>query len=656
MKRLSLAIILLAYACTTQAQDLKFDLKNYTWNETPPAFTPDSTDKKSPTVYVSMKKNIEYVFDAKGESVELFYLTHTLKYINDDKSIEDNNKIYVSTNDEQKLLAIKTRVIDKGKIVYEATEKDFIQVEEDGRQYNQIALKAVAKGVLIETIISYQLQAELYGQEMFQTNYPVKSAEYMLITPDMLKFSSKIYNTTGTLTDTLYDSRRFTYTKFSNIPALDDDEKYSFINANKIRVEYTYAQHLISKKKYVKWPEMGRIYFDRMNYNYEKNAKDLDKILSKINLKQYKTDEEKVFAIENYMKSNIGIEGNAPETETFADVVKMKYTYASKFNQMCAQLYRKAGISYEIVLTCAKDYKRLDPDFDSWTYLRNVLFYFPSLNKYIDPQETYYRLGKINTDYLGQNGLFIKTITIGDAVSASASVKLIASNDPQATKDFENYTATFDATLENVTVEYRREMNGYAEQGYRGIYYALPEDKRKELMEEFIKGMATESKVTDLAVENYDITQPDVTAKPLIINAKVNTAHYIETAGEDKILFKVGELIGQQMEMYQTKPRVTQVDIPFAHYYIRTIKINIPEGYKVKGLDKLIINHTHNNGAGKPSFGFTSTYKMEGNQLVINCSEYYNDLTYPLSQFEQYKEVINDAADFNKISILIEKQ
>jgi len=492
------------------AQDLSFDLKNYIWEKNPPTFTPDSNDKKSATVMVSMKKTTEFMFDSKGEDVELYYLTHTLKYINDDKSIEDNNKIYVATNDEQRLITIKTRVIENGKTIFEANESDFIQVEEDGRNYNMLALKGVAKGVLIETIISYQLQSELYGEDKFQMGYPVKSAEYTLITPDILKFNSKIYNTTGNLLDTTYENRRFTYAKFTNIPPLDDEEKYSLINANKIRVEYTYAQHMISKKKYVKWPEMGRIFFDRMNRNYDKNIKDLDKILSKINLKQYSTDEEKIFAIENYMKSNIGIEGNAPETETFADVVKMKYTYAGKFNQMCTQLYRRAGINCEIVLTCAKDYKRLDPDFDSWTYLRNVLFYFPSVNKYVDPQETYYRLGKINTDYLGQNGLFIKTISIGDVVSASAAVRSIAPNDPMATKDFENYTATFDASLENVTVEYHREMNGYAEQGFKGLYYALPDDKRKEVMEEFIKGLATESKVTDLTVENYDITKPDV--------------------------------------------------------------------------------------------------------------------------------------------------
>jgi hypothetical protein len=97
------------------------------------------------------------------------------------------------------------------------------------------------------------------------------------------------------------------------------------------------------------------------------------------------------------------------------------------------------------------------------------------------------------------------------------------------------------------------------------------------------------------------------------------------------------------------------VDISYAHSYNRTLTIIIPKGYHIKGLDKLNINHTFNNTSDKPSFGFVSSYTLEGDKLIITCKEYYNDLSYSVAQFEDFKRVINDAADFNKISILIEK-
>jgi hypothetical protein len=321
-----------------------------------------------------------------------------------------------------------------------------------------------------------------------------------------------------------------------------------------------------------------------------------------------------------------------------------------------AQTYRKAGINIEYVLTCNKSYKRFDPDLDSWSYLRNVLFYVPSLKKYIDPGQPLKRIGSINSDYLGQSGLFVKLVEIGDVVSATASVKTIAPNDVSQSADMETYAVSFTPELDKLVINYNREMNGYAEQGIKALYFLFNDEKKKEFIEGFVKGMAKDAKVEDLMVENYKPSSLDEVNKPLVIKAKLTADHYVEPVGDTKILLKVGELIGQQSEMYQEKPRFTPVDIDFAHSYQRLITITIPEGYEVKGLNALNISYAYNNEKGEPSFGFISSYKQENNRLVITCNEYYKDLFYPLSQFADFKKVINAAADFNKITILFEKK
>jgi hypothetical protein len=60
--------------------------------------------------------------------------------------------------------------------------------------------------------------------------------------------------------------------------------------------------------------------------------------------------------------------------------------------------------------------------------------------------------------------------------------------------------------------------------------------------------------------------------------------------------------------------------------------------------------------AGKRTMAFTSSYKLEGNVVKISVSEYYTNIVYPLSIFEDFRKVINAAADFNKIALVFEKK
>lgn len=642
---------------TASAQDYKLSCLTYDWDKNPVVYVADSAVRANATVVLLSKKINEYRFNDKTKELELYYCAHTIKYVNDNKSIEDNNKIYVATGREQSLVTVKSRVINNGKIVSEASEKDFVQVEEEGRKYNMLAVKGLEKGFIVETITITKIDGfELYDDEYFQGDAPVKQAEFYLIAPGHTDFKCKGYNNFGAIKDSILDERHIYYGISKDIPAMNADETYSLLNANKQRVEFVYLQNNNTKKMNAKWPELGRIFFDRMSANYDKNQKDLDKVLSKMELKNAKSEAEKIFMIENYLKTNISVDSDADDAPTFAETFKRKVAGPFRFNQIMAQAYRKAGINIEYVLTCDKGYKRFDPDLDSWSYLRNVLFYVPSLKKYIDPGQPLKRVGSINSDYLGQSGLFVKLVEIGDVVSATASVKTIAPNDVAQSADIEKYTARFTPDLTKLVIDYNREMNGYAEQGIKALYFVVNDEKKKEFIEGFVKGLAKDAKVEDLVVENYNPGNYEEVNKPLVVKAKLTADHYVEPVGDTKILLKIGEMIGQQSEMYQDKPRFTPVDIDFAHSYQRLITITIPDGYEVKGLNALNINYAYNNDKGEPSFGFISSYKQEGNQLIVTCNEYYNHLYYPLSQFTDFKKVINAAADFNKITILFEKK
>ena len=140
---------------------------------------------------------------------------------------------------------------------------------------------------------------------------------------------------------------------------------------------------------------------------------------------------------------------------------------------------------------------------------------------------------------------------------------------------------------------------------------------------------------------------------PLIVNSNLSSSHFINRAGQ-KLLLKIGDLIGPQSELYQEKDRNLPVENDFNREYHRVITFTIPDGYSIKNLNELnmSVQPFKNDADG---VGFTSTYKLEGNKLIVNSDEYYKQITFPIESYEKYRSVINAAANFNKIVLVLEK-
>jgi hypothetical protein len=162
-----------------------------------------------------------------------------------------------------------------------------------------------------------------------------------------------------------------------------------------------------------------------------------------------------------------------------------------------------------------------------------------------------------------------------------------------------------------------------------------------------------EEKINDFKYENNDFKYLTMEDKPLKISATIYATNQIEKAG-NKYLFKIGELIGRQAEMYQENERQFDIEIPNPHQYTRNIEIDIPAGYKVNNLDKLNMNVVANY-QGKETCKFVSKYTLKDSKLAVNVFETYNDSYVSKIVYEDYKKVINAAADFNKIIIILEK-
>ena len=125
----------------------------------------------------------------------------------------------------------------------------------------------------------------------------------------------------------------------------------------------------------------------------------------------------------------------------------------------------------------------------------------------------------------------------------------------------------------------------------------------------------------------------------------------MERAGRDYI-FKIGEVIGPQVELYQEKERTNPIEMDYPIEYDHKITFIIPEGYVVEGMEDVLINHEIIGEKNEVLGKFVSDYTIEDDSVSITINEYYTSSTLPIKQYESFRSTINSAADFNKISIV----
>ena len=101
--------------------------------------------------------------------------------------------------------------------------------------------------------------------------------------------------------------------------------------------------------------------------------------------------------------------------------------------------------------------------------------------------------------------------------------------------------------------------------------------------------------------------------------------------------------------------RHTPVENRYNHGYHREITFEIPDGYSVSNLDAINMDVFDSTGSAPHTMEFHSYYKTDGNKVTIYCDEYYSQLRYPISMYEQFRRVINASADFNKVTLLLKR-
>mgnify|MGYP000377397572 CR=1 FL=1 len=647
-------LVSLFWSATSWAQEGEYN--KYNWVESPTIHTLNAEEKAMDKIVLKEKMAYEYLYDPSGNLSEQI-LSHTITRVNSDKVIQENNRIYIPSGTNLNYLIHKVRVINPDGKVKELSNKDIKEAvdEKSKATYRFFALEGLELGSEIEHLYLLQLTPNYGGKrELIQEDILKKNIEFELISPTNLVFKIKSYNNLAEVTlDTSRKDKNVYRLNVAKIDALKDEAVSTYSAQLQQLIFKLDANKASGTKDIISYGSVSNnIYNNICNAADKADLKKVKKLIQQINLKNATDEKSKITAIEQYLKTNIMvIENNNPIFSTIGNILDNKVGNDDGMMKLYSAIFNELAINYQIVLTSNREKLKFDPEFEAYNFLEAYLIYFPEIDSYLSPSELSSCLGYIPFNLSANHGLFIKKVALNNFNTGIGKINFI--KPVPYDKNFSNHfvKVDFSEDISNPLIECQNEMGGYYAQYYQPYYNIMPEDDKKKLNESLVYGFIENAEIKDVKIENGG--REYFGEKPFVVKASLTSENLVEKAG-NKYLFKVGDLIGPQMEMYQDKERKLEIENDFMRLYKRSITFELPAGYKISNPETLKMDVFFTE-EGEKTIAFTSDYKVEGNNYIIDVEEYYKKLTFPLSQYENYRKVINAAADFNKITLVIEK-
>ena len=627
---------------------------NYNWDERPDYEI--TIDSNKPMAALKDKYVVEFAYSNENDLVE-YYLEHQVLWLNSDDKIEAFNKIYLPYSSSSELLKSKARVITKqGKIIVLDDSKILTaQDEETGKQYKYFAFEGIEKGSLIEYYYVEKKVPSFKGTALrLQASFDKKNVEFDLFSPKNLVFDFKSYNNIPTISrDTLSKDKLHWKLSLNNLEGLEEEAQAPY-QASRGTIVYKLDKNL--SKNLSDISSYGTVAQNIYAFYYAEHSKKtlnaLNKFISDAFSKNDMDEDSKLRILDRYIKTNIFLtEGGGEELKDLNEVLNKKVANSTGIIKLYVALLNELDINHELVLTSNREQLKFDKEFEANNFLTDFLFYFPESNSYLSPTKTATRYGYPPSNLTDNYGLFIKEVKVGTFKSGIGEVKYIESLKADKTTDRMIIDVRFDDNniFKNL-IDLERSFTGYYAMAIQPYMNLIKDKDRENLIEGLAKSMNENVHVTKKQVINESPESFGI--EPLKFELDLESEAFTEKAG-NKYLFKVGELIGRQIQMYQEKERKLPLVDDYKRSYFRTINIKLPKGYKIANLDDLNIDNSYEKD-GKELLSFKSYYKITDDVLNITADEHYRINIIDKSIFEDYRKVINSAADFNKITLVLE--
>lgn len=650
MKTVISVFVLVIISLTSFGQELFVYNDNPTFHKVPEAY------KEESAIYLRYDIKVSYDLVKKdgGNLVRKRNLLHRVVKVLDNKGVEVFNTMHLPISKFRKYTQIKAQCLtSQGKRIEITKDKIKKQKDDDGREEYFIALEGVDVGSEIELLLESELFVDqLEGQSAFSSNFPIVSSKFQLEVPDHLIFEVKGYNGFSNLqVDTLSEKDLVHHTiELQNSKPLPD-ESYgnSFFLEPRVAYRFSYNPSNGGSVRINSWNDLAKALNRIYLQHNPKDEKRIKKFLKENGILTTLSEKEKIIKIEEAIKTKLVINENLGSTQTIGELLKNKAGNGRMMTKLYAACFNLMNVNYSMGLGSNRYTHQLDENFELWNQLDIFLFKFNSIGGYLMPENVTTRYPFIPLGLYGNKTLFCKTRKLGGITTATADIKRIPSLPAKKNSSVMKIDISFDKSSVEPTVATQTEYYGLSAAQYRPIFAFTPTKKHKEILIEIAGVKEKEENIKSYEIKNYELTSIPKEV-PCIISTTLIRPQLLSKAG-NTYLFKVGETIGRQSEMYEEKDaRVLPIDIQFTHHLIRKITIDLMPGYKVKNLKDIIIDKQYGD------YGFISSYTLEGQKLIIDIDEYYKKLEFPKEEIANFRSVINAAADFNKVTLVLEKE
>lgn len=650
MKNIIVIIVLFTSVCYSQESIYK----SYDW-EDPSQYQAMTLDINESMITVKEKTIKEFLFEGEDGLFE-YSIEHKAIWLNSDAKIEDYNKIYLPYSSNSTLITSKARVIQSdGKVkVLDESKIHTAKDEETNNTYKYFAFEGVEKGSIVEYFYVLKKYPDYQGTRVFlQSEFKKNNVGFDLYAPSHLIFDFKSYNGIKPIEqDTLAKGRLHWSVHEEKIEKLEKEDVSAY-EASRGFIIYKLDQNTANNGKNISsYSNLTKNIYSFLNPELKKSdIKLMDGFIKELKL-QDKSNEEKVRSIENHIKTNFYITTlPGDQYKDISAILENKTGSKTGLIKVYSNLFKHMNIATELVSTTDRFDLFFDKDFEANNFLEEYLLYFKEFDKYMSPSAENSRLGVPPAELTDNYGLFVKEVKIGNFKSGIGKIKYIKALGADKSADNIKMEVSFnEGDLSVCTVDYSGSFSGYYASYIQPYLNLIEADDRDEFYKSLVNRFDPNMDIKKVQVEN---AKPEfLGVKPFIIHSTFESDKFIEKAGR-KLVFKLGELIGPQIEMYQENTRVLGVESDFNRTYNRIITVKIPKGYKIDNLEQIEIQNSFRIN-DKTVLWFDSSYTLTGDTLEVVANEFYDVNRIALADFEQYRTVINSAADFNKIILVME--
>ena len=628
----------------------------YHWDEKRHQRLPISKEEEGlPAVVLKDFTALEYYFDPVRKDIFLYATEHRIVRVNSTDGIEQYNKLAVPLGPGGGAVAIRARTISPRGEVVEVQPESMKELKGENKGgYRLFALDGVEVGSEVEYYYTRERPGTHFGREILQGGTAEHDVTFELISPQALTFDTRVYNLTGVKLekDTLTAGKQVQRLHLTDLPALRK-EAFAQAGAHRARVEYKLA-YVANKgeARQFTWADASQFLYNMVYKTDKDDAKAIATVLKAANVPAGAPLPERIAAAEQYVKLNFNLDPAA--SGSLPRVVATRNAPEVGFTRLLVGMYRALGIDVELAVTTDRTDEPFDGSFDSWSYLDNFALYFPATKQYLAPGRPDCRLGLVPAEWTANQALLVKTVKLGSTETAVGAVRDLPALPASASTHDMDVQVSFAPDLDKATVQLKQVFGGYQGLGLQNVYARVPADKQPELVRELQKSVVPDAVVGKSEVRNGERGLNSLT-KPFTVESTLESTSLLDKAGP-RYLFKIGSLIGPQTELYQEQARQFDVENDFNRQYVRRLVIELPAGYAARNLTDLNLDVKTGPTAAAPAYYFRSSYEQQGQQLVVNIREGYEQVYWPKKDFEAFRNVVNAAANFNKVVLVLEKK